>query len=85
MIPRKWRCDQMDPKCACGAVGQVVPPDAGYEPGDVRPALVEWSGGSIGTGRVAVEELSPAASVCPACHRRACFYIVSHGRSGGGR
>ena len=84
MIP-VGRLPGMDPKCACGAVGQVVPPDAGYEPGDFRPALVEWSGGGIGAGRVAVEELSPTVSGCPACHRRACFYIVSPGHGGGGR
>jgi hypothetical protein len=75
----------MEPRCGCGAVGHVVPPDAGYEPTDVRPALLEWTGGNIGTGRIAVEEASPGVSVCPVCHRRPCFYIVLHGRDDGGR
>jgi len=72
----------MDPKCSCGAAGRTA--RCGVRAGR-RLALVEWSGGNIGTDRVAVEELSPSVSVCPACHRRACFYIVSHGRSDGGR
>jgi hypothetical protein len=75
----------METRCACGAVGKVVPPDAGYGPSDARPALVEWSGGNIGPGRVAVEELSPGVSACPACQRRTCFYVAAHPPGAGGR
>jgi hypothetical protein len=60
--------------CACGAVGRVLPPDFGYEH-DVRTPLVHWSGGVVGAGRAAIEEMAESTSSCPMCGRRACACV----------
>jgi hypothetical protein len=68
--------------CPCGAVGHVLPSDLGYEPRDLRTHLMEWRGGSIGTGRVAVEVFPLDVTVCPVCQHRACAYVnATSGRS----
>jgi hypothetical protein len=60
-------------RCACGAVGLVLPPDFGYDHDDHVP-LVEWSGGDVGDGRVALESLPPTPDACPRCgHRDGAF------------
>ncbi len=73
--------DEMTIECSCGAVGQVLPPDFGYEPRDIRAPLMEWRGGAIGMGRVAVEPLPLGVTVCPACQHRACAFV----KAGAGR
>jgi len=69
-------CDAVTAACACGAMGRILPPDFGYQD-DACVPLVEWHGGNIGDGRVAVEPLPASRSVCPGCHRRADVYFVS--------
>ena len=66
--------DAVAMQCACGAVGHVLPADAGYER-DIQESLVEWRGGNIGTRRVAVELLSASGSICPGCQPRHCAYV----------
>jgi hypothetical protein len=58
----------MEIRCACGAVGSLLPPDPGYEPREAAVALVVWRAGNIGPRTVAVEDLSRRVNVCPACH-----------------
>jgi hypothetical protein len=72
-----FECDAVTAVCACGAIGRILPPDFGYQD-DVRMPLVEWRGGNIGDGRVAVEPLPASSSSCPGCHRRAdvCFMPI---------
>jgi len=67
--------DGLTVECSCGAVGNVLPPDFGYEPRDIRTPLLEWRGGKVGAGRVAVELLPLGVSICPVCQRRACAYV----------
>jgi hypothetical protein len=61
--------------CRCGAVGEVLPRDFGYEH-DVRPPLVRWCGGEIGAGRAAIEDLQERPSTCPVCRHGRCAYVA---------
>jgi hypothetical protein len=56
-------------------MGRILPPDFGYQD-DACVPLVEWHGGNIGDGRVAVEPLPASRSSCPGCHRRADVYFM---------
>jgi hypothetical protein len=65
----------MNVECACGAIGKVLPPDAGYER-DLRVPLLQWRGGNVGEGRLAVESMTAAVSTCPECEHRSCVYVA---------
>lgn len=65
----------MRAECACGATGRILPPDFGYEC-DVRVPLVEWHGGTIGDGWVALEPLPTSMSICPGCQPRAGACLI---------
>lgn len=70
-----FECGAVTAVCACGAIGRILPPDFGYQY-DVRVPLVEWHGGNIGDGWVAVEPLPASRSSCPGCHRRADAHFM---------
>ena len=67
----------MKAECACGATGRILPPDFGYEC-DVRVPLVEWHGGTIADGWVALEPLPTSMSICPGCQHRAGVCLIHH-------
>lgn len=66
----------MEAKCACGAVGRVLPPDFAYGNRDARP-LMQWHGGRVGLGRVAVEDARSGVTACPSCQHRASVFMVT--------
>jgi hypothetical protein len=59
--------------CRCGAIGRVAPPEE--QRGDAL--MIEWRGGNVGEGRVALERWTRGATTCPGCQHRACVYVVS--------
>jgi hypothetical protein len=72
--------------CACGAIGLIVAPQGGSAAGELRIPVVEWRGGDIGAGKIAVEAPPSPVNVCPRCEHRACVYVrcLSHAARLGG-
>ena len=64
----------MDTVCRCGAIRRIVPLEKHHR-GD--GPMIEWRGGNIGEGRVALERWTKGATTCPGCQHRACVYVVS--------
>jgi hypothetical protein len=70
---RRNEVRMMETTCACGAVGRFV--TRGHHDGPARVSL-EWRGGRIGVGKLAIEGARSGVTTCPACqHRRAVFML----------
>jgi hypothetical protein len=68
--------------CACGAVGRLAPVEFNTHSSPSRGPLLEWRGGRIGFGRIAVEDARTGASTCPACQHRACVFMLARTDAG---
>lgn len=64
-------------RCACGAVGRILPPDFGYGPRDVQHPEMLWCGGRVGAGRVVVEDARTGVTTCPACQHRSSVFMLA--------
>jgi len=75
--------ESMEACCACGAMGRLRPLDPANRQGDARIPLMEWRGGKIDVGRLALENARPGVAACPACQHRACVFMLAEvdGRS----
>ena len=62
-------------------MGRILQPDFEYGARDGAP-LMEWTGGHVGAGRVALEDARTGVTACPACQHRKCVFVLLDGRNG---
>jgi hypothetical protein len=67
-------------RCGCGAVGRLLPPDFAYRSRDGQKPLMEWRGGRVELGRLALEDAREGETSCPACQHRSCVFMLSRGQ-----
>ncbi len=67
-----------DSRCACGAIGRVLPPDFSYGRRDSLLPLMQWCGGRVGRGRLAIEDARSGTTACPVCTHRASVVVLSN-------
>ena len=65
-----------EPACACGATGKIVFP-SGDPPASNGQGVLEWRGGRIGSGLLALEQPREGVAACPACQHRPSVFMLA--------